>query len=319
MRRVFIAISLLLVALVLGGLWWINGNSPANASDKKTYTFVVGRGEPVREIARRLKEEEFIRSSVVFFLLTNFVLNIDEKIQAGDHRISPSMTASEVGRALTSATNDVWVTIVEGQRADEIADTLKEDIPSYEESWREQLNDNEGYLFPDTYLIPKDATVEQVVVILRSNFDSKYQSLDTSKSDFSKDELVTIASLVEREARHEEDRPLVASVIINRLGIGMKLDIDATVQYVLGYQENEKDWWKEALTFEDLEIKSPYNTYRVAGLPPTPIANPGLAALQAAVNPANTDYLFYLSDKDGVNHYAETLEEHEANKEKYGL
>jgi UPF0755 protein len=319
MKRVFIPFLLVIIGLIMGGIWWINGNSPANSGDKKVYTFVVSRGEPVREIARRLKEEEFIKSSVVFFLLTNFVLDIDQKIQAGDHRISPSMTATEVARALTTATNDVWVTVVEGQRGDEIADTLKENIPSYEESWRAALNDNEGYLFPDTYLVPKDADIEQVIAIFRNNFDSKYATIDTSKTKFSKDEIVTIASLVEREAKHDEDRPLVASVITNRLRIGMKLDIDATVQYVLGYQEDEKDWWKKALTFADLEVRSPYNTYRVAGLPPTPIANPGLAALKAAVNPAKTDYLFYLSDKEGVNHYAETLDEHEANKEKYGL
>lgn len=319
MKRLFIPAALLILGLVMGAIWWVNGNSPANSSDKKVYTFVVGRGEAVREIARRLKEEDFIKSSVVFYLLTNFVLNIDEKIQAGDHRISPSMTASEVAKALTTATNDVWVTVVEGQRADEIADTLKESIASYKESWREVLNDNEGYLFPDTYLIPKDADIEQVVAIFRNNFDAKYASLDTSKTKFTKNQIVTIASLVEREARNAQDRPLVASVITNRLRIGMKLDIDATVQYALGFQEDEKDWWKKALTFDDLEIKSPYNTYRVAGLPPAPIANPGLAALQAALNPANTDYLFYLSDKDGNNHYAETLEDHEANKEKYGL
>lgn len=320
MKRIGILIILLLITFVLGSIWWKNGTLAANSADKKEYTFVIKRGEPVREISKRLKEEKFIKSSVVFFLLVNFVLNVDEKIQAGDHRISPSMSAQELAKSLTLATNDVWVTVVEGQRANEIADTLKKDIPSYKELWREELVANEGYLFPDTYLIPKDATIEQVLFIFKNNFDEKYATIkNTNESDFPKNEIVIIASLVEREAKHAEDRLFVASVIINRLNLGMKLDVDATVQYVLGYQEDEKDWWKKALTFEDLEIRSPYNTYRNAGLPPTPISNPGLAALDAAVNPANTDYLYYLSDKDGNNHYAETLEKHNANKEKYGL
>lgn len=320
MKKIGILIILLLIISVLGSIWWINGTSAANSKDKKIYTFVIKRDEPVREIARRLKEEKLIRSSVVFFLLVNFVLNVDQKIQAGDHRLSPSMSPSEVAKSLTLATNDVWVTIQEGLRADEIADILKENIPSYKESWRKELVLNEGFLFPDTYLIPKDATISQILSILKNNFDAKYTTIENiDKTDFDKSEIVTIASLVEREARFPEDRPLVASVIINRLGLGMKLDIDATVQYVLGYQKNEKDWWKKDLTFEDLEINSPYNTYKNSGLPPTPISNPGLAALSSVVNVPDTNYLYYISDKEGRNHYAETLGEHDANKMKYGL
>ncbi len=151
---------------------------------------------------------------------------------------------------------------------------------------------------------------------MKNNFDAKYATLENT-SNRTPHEIVTIASLIEREARHAEDRPLVASVIVNRLEIGMALNIDATVQYILGYQQNEKSWWKRNLTFADLEINSPYNTYTNPGLPPGPIANPGIAAIEAAVNPAETDYLYYLSDENGVNHYAETLEEHNQNKAKY--
>lgn len=320
MRKLTVVFILLTTFFILGAIWWINGTSASNPLDRKTYLFVVGQGEGVRSVANRLKKERLIKDPIVFFLLVNFVLNIDEKIQAGDHRISPGMTAEELGKSLTKATNDVWVTIQEGLRAEEIASILKKNIKTYKESWRETLNKNEGFLFPDTYLIPKNASLETILSILKNNFDSKYSSIqNVNKTRLSKIEIVTVASLVEREARESMDRPLVASVIFNRLDNGLKLDIDATVQYVLGYQEKEKDWWKKNLAFEDLEINSPYNTYRNAGLPPGPIANPGLAALSATVNPANSNYLYYISDKKGKNHYAETLEEHQANIKKYGL
>ncbi|MEK7061002.1 MAG: endolytic transglycosylase MltG [Patescibacteria group bacterium] len=319
MRKLTILIIIITIAIISGAIWWKAGTSPVNSQDKKQYTFVIGKNESVREISNRLREEGFIKDRVAFFVLVNFILDVDKNIQAGDHRLSPSMNTREIAKSLTLATNDIWVTIPEGLRAEEIADILKKEITSYNDSWRKKLIENEGYLFPDTYLVPKVAEIDQILLIFKSTFETKYNGLDKSKTKFSKDEIVTIASLVEREAKHASDRPLVASVIINRLGLGMKLDIDATVQYALGYQEDEKDWWKKALTFEDLEINSPYNTYRNAGLPPSPISNPGLASLEAAISPANTNYLYYISDKSGINRYAETLEEHNQNIEKYSL
>ena len=113
------------------------------------------------------------------------------------------------------------------------------------------------------------------------------------------------------------DRPVVAGILLNRLNAGIALQIDATVQYALGYQLEEKDWWKKALTNEDLQVNSPFNTYRHPGLPPKPISNPGLSAIKAAFNPTDTNYLYYVSDKKGHLHYAKTLEEHNANITKY--
>ena len=131
-------------------------------------------------------------------------------------------------------------------------------------------------------------------------------------------EVLILASLVEKEARHDEDRQKVASIILKRLKNDIKLQIDATVQYALGYQSEEKTWWKKNLTQEDLDIDSPYNTYKNEGLPPGPIANPGLASIEAVINAdANTSYLYYISDKNGNMHYARTLEEHQANIDKY--
>ena len=310
-----------MLVLILGGIgaWWINGTMPANGSDTTYKTFSINKGEGVRQVANNLKTQGFIRDSIVFFLMVR-QLGLDGKIQAGEFRISSSMNAEQIANTLQTATNDLRVTIPEGKRAEEIADILSTEFPNFDNSWRSQLVAKEGYLFPDTYSFPKDATIDTIISTMTNNYKTKYESLQGGrKKDLTEKEIVTIASLVEREARHDEDRPLVASVILNRYAVGMKLDIDATIQYALGYDTVSKRWWKENLSLDDLALNSPYNTYKVSGLPPTPISNPGLKALEAVVNPATTDYIFYISDKNGVNHYATTNDEQEANKKKYGL
>jgi UPF0755 protein len=314
-------ILIVLIVLVLGGLgaWWNNGLSSVNKNDKSTKVFVVQKGAGLREISNNLKNQSLIKDAVVFFLLTK-QLGYDKKIEAGDFRLSPSMSAEEIMKTLTHGTLDIWVTIPEGKRADEIASILKDKLPTYSESWRPLLKEQEGYLFPDTYLFGKESTIDQVISKLNENFDTKYKELSgPNLNKFSKKEIVIIASMIEREAKHDKDRPMVASVILNRLEIGMGLQIDATIQYALGFQQDEQTWWKKGLTTDDLKLNSPYNTYKNTGLPPTPISNPGFSALEAVVNPSNTDYIYYVSDKNGVNHYAKTLAEHNANIEKYGL
>lgn len=318
MKKITIVFGIIILAFAALAFWWKNGLSSVNPNDTKTRIFVVEKGAGVREIANKLKKENLISDPVIFFLLVKKE-GFDGKIQAGDFRLSPSMTTREIAENLTHGTIDVWVTIPEGKRAEEIADILKEKIPSFQESWRQELVKHEGYLFPDTYLIPKNADINLIVNIMKNNFEKQYVQIQTRKNGFTKNDIVIIASLVEREAKHSQDRLLVASVITNRLNIGMKLDIDATIQYALGYQQTEKSWWKKALTREDIDFNSPYNTYRNPSLPPTPIANPGLAAINAAANPAKTNYLYYLSDKQGNNHYAKDREEHDANIIKYGL
>lgn len=312
-----LGVIFLLFLFVVGSflLWWKRGTSPVSPQDMKNEAFLVAKGTGLRAIANNLKEQGLIKDPVVFFLLVK-QLGLDTKIQAGEFRLSPSMNADQIAHALTIGSLDIWVTIPEGKRADEIADILQSKIPTYTEDWRATLEQNEGYLFPDTYLIPRDATIDSIVTLLRGTFDKKYATVSNTAGK-SKSEIVTIASLIEREARHDEDRPLVSSVIHNRLDIGMKLDLDATIQYALGYQAAEKTWWKRHLSLLDLTLNSPYNTYRNAGLPPGPIASPGLESLEAAANPANTDYFYYLSDANGINHYAKTIEQHESNKAKY--
>ena len=318
MKRLIVVVIILLVGIAATGFWWTNGLLPANTKDKTPVIFVVNKGEGVREIANHLKSEKLIRDPIVFFLLTR-MQGSDKQIQAGDFRINASLTTQEIASNLTHGTLDIWVTIPEGQRALEIAQSLKNKLPGYKASWDEELIKNEGYLFPDTYLIPRDADIKFIINLLTNNFKNKYSTLDASQNGLTQNQVVIIASMVEREAKNDTDRPRIASVILNRLNIGMKLDIDATIQYALGYQPEQKRWWKKGLTTDDLKLNSLYNTYKVAGLPPTPISNPGLASLNAVINPAKTNYLFYMTDSKGINHYAETISQHNENIKKFGL
>jgi len=317
MKKLIIVVGLLLISSAATLLWWKNGLSPAS-KDKAPVIFVVRQGEGVREIANRLKTQGIIRDPIVFFLFTR-IQGLDKQIQAGDFRINPSMTAPEIANSLTHGTLDIWITIPEGQRALEIAQNLKNKLPEYKDSWNDELVKYEGYLFPDTYLIPRDADINFIINLLKNNFENKYSTLDAPQNGLTQNQVVIIASMIEREAKNAQDRPLVASVILNRFDIGMKLDIDATLQYALGYQADEKRWWKQGLTNNDKLIESPYNTYKVVGLPPTPISNPGLASLNAVINPAKTNYLFYMTDGNGINHYAETNSQHNENIKKFGL
>lgn len=315
MKRLSIFIILIFLLFLVFSIWWKNGMFATNPLDKTQSVFVIQKGQGIREIANKLKKEGLINDPIVFFLLIK-KLGLEGKIQAGDFRLSPSMTPEEIAQNLTHGTLDLWITIPEGKRAEEIAEILSKKLISYNSSWQKVLIEKEGYLFPDTYLVPKDADINFVVSMMKNNFEDKFLKLNLDP--LKKNEIVIIASLIEREAKFENDRTLVSSVIRNRLNINMALQIDATIQYALGYQPSKKTWWK-TLSADDLKINSPYNTYKNAGLPPTAISNPGFSALEAAAFPAKTDYLYYISDKSGHNHYGKTMEEHNRNIQKYGL
>ncbi len=318
MKKILVVLGLLIIFSLISFVWWQNGLQPVNASDKTPKIFIVENGEGVREIANNLKTNGLIKDPIVFFLLTKME-ELDKKIQAGDFRINPSMSAQEIATNLTHGTLDIWTTIQEGLRATEIAQILKAKIPSYNDSWVASLQANEGYLFPDTYLIPRGADITMILTLMKNNFQKKFDSVKAAKTTVLTDaQTIVVASIIEREAVFAEDRPLVASVFINRLNIGMALGSDPTVQYAIGYQADTKSWWKKDLTADDLLVNSPYNTRKNAGLPPTPISNPGLSSIQAALTPAKTDYLYFFSDSKGHLHFATTIEGHNANIQKYG-
>lgn len=316
-KKIIVLISILSTLFVLFSLWWMQAVKPPNPISKQSITFIIKKGENSRGIAERLKKEGFIRSSLAFFILARFT-DLADKLQAGQFALSTSMNMENIANTLTHGTIDIKVTIPEGWRNTEIALKLAQELSIPEAEFLKVAR--EGYMFPDTYFFPKDASSSTVAKIMLDNFNVKTAKLQEKKNLGDKlqfDDLVIIASLVEREAKLDEDRPLVASVILNRLNLGMKLDIDATIQYALGYQQREKSWWKKDLTIDDLEIKSAYNTYKNSGLPPAPISNPGLASLKSVIDAPETNYLYYISDKSGKLHLAKTIEEHNSNISRY--
>lgn len=315
---------ILLIAFFLGiamatYIVYKEGVLPVDKFDTSKRTFVVAQGDSVDVIINKLSLEKLIRNRMAFYVVIK-QMGIEKQIQAGDFNLSPSMDAFEIAQNLTKGSLDVWVTIPEGLRKEEVAEILTKELPSFSSS--EFLSKaEEGYLFPDTYLMPKGANAENIIEILANTYWEKYNSEILAKAkthNLTEKEVLILASIIEREVRHSDERVPVASILLRRLEEPMRLQVDASVQYALGYQKDMKSWWKRSLYFDDLEIDSPYNTYKNDGLPIGPICNPGLAALQAVVEAdPNTPYLYYLHDSNGIIHLAKTLEEHNANVKKY--
>src|SRR3989344_2216037 len=316
MKKITILFTIIVIVISAGIILWIDQNAPADPKSKTSSIFVVNKGDGVREIATNLKAKGLIKNQVVFFLIIK-QLGLDKKIQAGDFRLSPKMTTAEIAQNLTHGTLDIWITIPEGKRAEEVAEILEKEFETYDLSWRRTLISNEGYLFPDTYLVPKNADINNIISIMKNNFNAKIKSVNLSQNDSRLKEVIIIASLIEREAITDNEKPIIASVIDNRLKAGMSLDIDATLQYIKG-QDVTGEWWSIP-TIEEKKIISEFNTYRNAGLPPFPISNPGIEAIKAALNPQDSDYYYYIHDAEGNVHFAKTLAEHNANIKKYGL
>lgn len=319
MKKISIVLIMFLLSVFAVFLYYKEGTLPTNAKNPTNKIFVIRKGENATQIAKNLENDNLIRNRIVFYFIVKR-LGIENKIQAGDYRLSTAMDAEAIAKNLTKGTLDVWVTVIEGLRKEEVAQTLAKElgIPEIEiiKSTRE------GYLFPDTYLFPKNADIDIVLQTFQNNFEKKYQTAlknRTHDNGLTENEIITLASLVEKEARSEKHKKIVASIIFKRLKNDWPLQIDATVQYAVGYQTKEKTWWKRHLTKDDLAIDSVYNTYKNTGLPIEPIANPGLAAIEAAMNAdGNTPYWYYISSADGSEMiYSETLDEHNANVQKY--
>ncbi|MCC6442304.1 MAG: endolytic transglycosylase MltG [Armatimonadetes bacterium] len=273
------------------------------------------------EIGRRLKAAGVIRSATGFVLVAR-VLGESGKLQAGEYAVERKMGLMEIiDKLFRGDTLSLRVTVPEGYTIERIAALLKEKKLADERKFVQSARFNsarfqdmldvptaslEGYLFPDTYLIPKVTNEEAIVRMMLDAFKKKVlgpmdEAIQASGKNLHK--IVTMASLVEREARQPKERPMVAAVLWNRLKIGMRLQCDATVQYALGKH-------KSRLLYDDLKVESPYNTYLNAGLPPGPIASPGLASIEAALKPAQEDALYYVARADGSHIFTRTLDEH---------
>ncbi len=298
-------------------------------------SFQVGSGESAPSIIGRLAEAGLISNPGAFRTYLAYA-GLDTTLQAGEYRLSSAMTPLEIAHELQDATpGEVAFTVLAGWRAEEIAAALPTSgleisaeaflvavhsrYPGYSFSSELPAPDSvEGFLYPDEYVVPRVITAHELVSMLLDRFESRVgadlrQGFERQK--LSLYEAVTLASLVEREAIVADEMPLIASVFFNRLGQGMKLDSDPTVQYAIGYDDEKGTWWTNPLSWKDLEIDSPYNTYRYTGLPPGPIANPGLSALQAVAFPAQTPYFYFRAacDQSGRHKFAKTYEEHLAN------
>ena len=319
MKKIIFVFTFVFALLAGSAVVYREGTLPVNREDTSPLTFIVRKGDSVNTIINNLAMERLIRNRIVTYLIIK-QMGIDKKIQAGSFKLNRAMDNFEVTKALTKATDDVWVSVREGLRKEEVADIFAKDLPSFVAS--EFINKaDEGYLFPDTYLVPKSADADFMIRLMKNTFRdrltnemiAKYKALKLTEKEF-----VTLASLVEREAVGTQDRQPIASILLRRLQLPMRLQVDATIQYALGYQTDLKSWWKNPLFFEDLEIDSAYNTYKRDGLPKGPIASPGLASLQAVADAdPTTPYLFYIHSPDRKAYFATTLDEHNANVEQY--
>lgn len=311
-------------------------NRPNQLADESVFEIKSGTG--LYEIAEDLSAQELINSKVTF-LLHVLAHRIDKNIQAGRYILPAGMSVVKLGDLFQHGTNDVKITFLEGWRVEEIAlkaAELFEDIDY--EAFVSEAREYEGYLFPDTYLFTKDVTVETMLGRLRTTFDLKTHDVLTQealdKVDMTKEEVVILASIVEREVSKEVDRPIVAGILIKRWNAGVRLDADATTQYVAALtrvhclpdsleicpRDNmalDTIWWPQELTTVEIEDPSLFNTRKAVGLPPHPVSSMSISALKAVLEYKDTDYNYYLTDTDGVTRYARTLEEHTANVYKY--
>jgi UPF0755 protein len=316
----------ILVVMAVGVTFWWNNNLKSVSSNNEAVRFVIPKGYSASQTANKLYEQKLIRSPLAFRIYVQ-MKGVAGKIQAGEYDLTQSASLSKQVATLLKGPSSIWVTIPEGLRREEIverfADGLSkegDDRQVFIKEFLESSEGKEGFLFPDTYLFPKEMTAVKVVNNLLTTFDKRTADLgkDIDQSSLNLNEIITLASLIEREAKGVEERPVIAGILLNRINADWPLQVDAAVQYAVANlrltspTSKLESYWVP-LTKDDLEINSPYNTYKYPGLPPSPIASPGLTSIKAAINPQDSQYWFYLHDREGNIHYAATIEEHNEN------
>lgn len=294
-------------------LWAICCGAPTKFPTSTADVFTVESGDSVETIANNLFAGGLLRFPFVFRTVVRLSGN-ERALVAGDYAFTKPLDVFGLVSRISRGDFDltpVRITIPEGLNKFEIADLLALDIAHFDRAVFIELAP-EGYLFPDTYFFARNATPETIVDTMRDNFDKKVSTIAhrITASRRSLEDIVSLASIVELEARQTETRRTVAGVLWKRLDENMPLQVDVSFKYINGKTTAQ-------ITQDDLALDSPYNSYKYRGLPPTPISNPGLDSLLAAIEPIKTPYLFFLSDSDGVMHYAKTFDEHKKNKAKY--
>lgn len=327
-------------------------NQPAS-DDPTAVTFVVEQGQVASEVAIRLEEEGLVVNGEVFRRFMTYH-GLDVSLEAGTYSLRSNMTMHEIAEALQSGGADTAkVTVPEGWRMEQIGWLLEQQgvmrsddflahvrTAEYGYPWladRPPGSTLEGFLFPNTYELAANSTPDMLVDLMLATFDARVAPeimgrlpgkmvFDLELGDYrpmTVYDVMILASIVEREAVLEEERPIIASVYYNRLDpayveeTALRLSSDPTIQYAKGYDPETGNWWNPMLPGEGQTIESPYNTFKVQGLPPGPISNPGLASILAVLNPADTDYLYFHAIGDGSHVFASTLEEHLQNQQQY--
>ncbi|TSC56570.1 MAG: hypothetical protein Greene071421_124 [Parcubacteria group bacterium Greene0714_21] len=300
MKRTWLNLAGVLGLMILA-LWLsVQISAPLRFTAKTGIVVIIEKGQGTKDIAKYLERQKFIRSSF-FFQAYSFLTGASHKLQAGEYLLSPSLSLSQIVRKL--ATGDVHkeaVTFVEGWSVKDYPILL------------EFLN-FEGYLFPDTYFVRTDETPESIVRRMLQNFDKHFTPqlrTETQRQKKTIFQVVTMASLLEKEVPGLQDRKIVAGVLWKRLKAGVALQVDATVLYVKGEHTVK-------ISKEDTQIDSPYNTYKYPGLPVGPIGNPGMESILAALYPTESPYWYYLSTLTGETIFSKTLEDHNLAKAKY--
>ncbi|PIP29348.1 hypothetical protein COX27_01865 [Candidatus Kuenenbacteria bacterium CG23_combo_of_CG06-09_8_20_14_all_36_9] len=329
---IFKILSILILIITLTTVFFIYQiySKPNFKSEKE---FVIQKGETVNQISRKLFTNDLIKSQMIFQVYL-YLRGWQSSVQAGIYMLTP-MNMAELAKTFVQGKvdNEISITLREGETLADLADELikqkiinnKNDILNLTKvnnfkndyDFLKNLPDNnlEGFLFPDTYRVYKDAAAEEVIKKMLDNFENKLTSAlltEIKAQNKSLYDILKMASILEKEIKNEKDGKIVAGILWKRLNNSMALQVDSSLKYIIGEKNNP------SLTLDELAINSPYNTYKYLGLPPTPIGNPGLSAIRAAIYPEKSDYWYYLSAKEtGGTIFAKTYDEHKKNIEKY--
>ena len=312
----FIVLVFTITTVLMYGYYLSELNKPIE-SGESTVEFTINKGDSVDKIARKFVDEGYIKRPE--FLKVYLLFNPDKVIQAGRYRIKmENLNFISLIDQLQNGSFEKRLTFIEGWRIEEYIDYLAKEMGvDFARKFEKSELAKEGYMFPDTYIIEEDYLAENLASWMRNNFDKKFtQELvgQAALRDLTMEEVIILASILEREMNIEKDRPVVAGILIKRWRNGWPIQADATIQYAMG---TEKDWWPTVLRADYKTFESPYNTYLNKGLPPGPIANPGLDSIEAVINYKESPYWFYITGKDGITRFAETLEEHNLNVSKF--
>lgn len=275
----------------------------------------IKKGVSLSQVSLLFENERLIRSRTVFEFCA-IAVGGDKKVIAGEYVFKEPIGACTIATRVVSGASGISaakITFPEGISNKDIADIASKTLPKFDAKiFSEESFPLQGYLFPETYFFSLEATAKDVETAMSAEFQKKVEPLqaDILASKRSLQDIIIMASILEREARLPDDQALVSGILWKRINIDMPLQVDATFYYLLGKTSSE-------LTTADLAMKSAYNTYKNKGLPAGPIGNPGLGAIRAAIYPKESSYLYYLSDKRGAMHYSKNFDEHKANKEKY--